>query len=269
MAHFSTFLGLPPELRNSIYESAALDEQIFRVKKTLHPQGGHIFATQCGLLLANRQISKEYGSVVQEVALWPETKVDFAVYDFNFKRFEKFLFRLPLSQATELCQNGRLQIRLVMSTLRNYDIGNLMCKPPWGDERPVDVRYYVDDAKSGYSYPMAPPRYDDIMPFRRMALDSIEYEKITAALEDWQDRCQRRRYRLLVATGASTTTVCLKWEGDLGEFIQFSPKGEDDDPEACWWTWQVHNGIGSDFKRMIAWQEKLDARESEASTDVT
>ena len=259
MESYCAFLELPRELRDFIYEYAAIAESPFLIKKTLRPRDRRHIAARSGLLLANRQIFDEYTSIIQKVALWQGTNIEVFIRDFNFKPLEKFMLALSASDREIANTPTKLRARLLISSIYNVDLENMGRWSRFASRASVNIKYDVDDAKSGHLYPMIPPSLADIYPFERNGRDGDEATKVYNALCEWRDRCLCRRYRLVVSTGGSQVSVYLRWSPSAQAFAQFSPNNDDDeDPTAEWWTLQVEDGVGSHFGQMIAFQKGLD-----------
>ncbi|KAK5122710.1 hypothetical protein LTR85_003625 [Meristemomyces frigidus] len=86
MALPSSFLDLPRELRNIIYEFAVL-AQPFGIKQTASPRRRQLFTSRSSLESASKQVREEYLETVEKFALspeWPEIVIEMPVMDMNF-----------------------------------------------------------------------------------------------------------------------------------------------------------------------------------------
>ena len=252
MAQHCALLELPPELRNIIYEYTAVNEQIFHIKRTIRPKHGRRIATVSGLVLANRQISGEFTSVVQAVAVWPGTWIKASVCDFNFRHLEKFISTLSPSDRAILNANGKMEAQFIISGLQNVGPDAISRWLAFCSRRGIGILYSVDDINSEYCYPMSPPRSGDLNLFQRLSSEGDEAEKIYTALKLWQNRCYERRYRL-TSSDSSRTAIYVKW---YGGFVQFDAEAEDG-AYSDLWDLDIDSQLGKEFGDRIPHVDRL------------
>lgn len=108
----SAFLDLPAEPRNQIYEYAALNEGVLRIKKKHALNSRRRIASESGLILANHQVRTEYTEIVQDVALRASIPLRVSIIDFNFRPLQRFISStsLPINEWEE----SRISIELII-----------------------------------------------------------------------------------------------------------------------------------------------------------
>lgn len=216
MDNHCAFLELPPELRNIIYEYVACNYDKFKIKNKRLGEDNRSIATRSSLALANRQISGEYTSVVQNVAFWDDVCLDARVTDFNFRPLKTFLSKLNPRHFYAINGTGKLWVELVISRSQNLDIENYGSWIAFCESKGIDLVYHVSPGISGHRYPEWPP-VGWVHGFKRCRSDTAQATKICRAVEDWENRCRNTCYRLRYSDPAKPDRW-VKWFGGWREY---------------------------------------------------
>lgn len=213
MDQHSAFLELPPELRNIIYEYVALDEpHPIVIKKKLRPKKGHHIAARSDLILVSRQISEEYTSVIQQVALWPGINLKTRVHDLNFRHVERYLASLRSHRAFVPEDAKTVEVHLTIKSCSGIDSEPFAS---WvslseADRRGLSWTYVVDDGDSGHTFPMRPPHEVDLAFVKGLIPEYDHAMQIYNSLRSWQGRCEARLYHIR-QYGSSRQGVIVEW----------------------------------------------------------
>ena len=127
----ASFLGLPPELRNQIYEQLALDTHLSLTPPKSRKRG----ADPIGLLLACQQTYHEYRPVLLSLA-----SMQIYVSDYNFGNVIRVLERLAERDVNILLTNQNLWIVLRLAHVPSREDRKSL--RAWHDYRSGDVQPY-------------------------------------------------------------------------------------------------------------------------------
>lgn len=127
----ASFLGMPPEIRNQIYERLAIDTSLSLTPPKSRKRG----ADPIGLLLACRQIYQEYRPVLLSSA-----RMQIYVGDYNFGNVIRVLEKLAERDVDLLLSNDNLWIVLRLAHVPNWEDKKSL--RAWHDYRSGNVQPY-------------------------------------------------------------------------------------------------------------------------------
>ena len=128
----ASLLGLPPEIRNVIYEYLSIDT-ILMLPCTKHRKP----PPPIGLLLACKQLREEYRTL-----LWTQATVSIHVTDYNFSNMVRVFEKMSESDISTLKMNNNLWIELYLSHVPSRDDRKALRS--WCDYRAGSGRPYFD-----------------------------------------------------------------------------------------------------------------------------
>ena len=182
VASGSPFLNLPAELRNNIYEYAALADQPFCLNPRLKvQQARHIISTS-PLILANHEVAEEYYSVLATLLMTTNATILARVTDFKFRHLIRFITtQMFTTQVPDMRVAKRLIVELILTSPNQIEPEKYSDWLAFCNKWELSAGYTVNNSASGFPF--------DEHIIRGLNGRDCEAAKISAALEDW---CQYR-----------------------------------------------------------------------------
>ncbi|TKA45131.1 hypothetical protein B0A54_04227 [Friedmanniomyces endolithicus] len=188
MASGSPFFDLPAELRNNIYEYAALADQPFRLKPRLkvqqarHIENAEMRISISPLILASHEVAEEYYSVLATLLMNTNATILARVTDFKFRHLIRFITtQMFTPQVLDKGVAKRLIVELILTSPNQIEPEKYSDWLAFCKEWEVSASYTVNNSASGFPF--------DEHIIRGLNGRDREAVKISAALEDW---CQYR-----------------------------------------------------------------------------
>ncbi|KAK0928644.1 hypothetical protein LTR29_017288 [Friedmanniomyces endolithicus] len=178
MASSSPFLDLPAELRNNIYEYAALADQPFGLKPRLKVQQARHIISISPLILASHEVAEEYYSVLATLLMNTNATILARVTDFKFRHLIRFITtQMFTPQVLDKGVAKRLVVELILTCPNQIEPEKYSDWLAFCKEWEVSASYTVNNSASGFPF--------DEHVIRGLNGLNCEAAKISAALEDW------------------------------------------------------------------------------------
>ncbi|KAK0249668.1 hypothetical protein LTR91_010638 [Friedmanniomyces endolithicus] len=180
MASSSPFLDLPAELRNNVYEYAALADQPFCLKPRLKVQQARHLTSTSPLILASHEVAEEYYSVLATILMTTNATILARVTDFKFRHLIRFITNQMLT-TPDMRVAKRLIVELILTSPNQIEPEKYSDWLAYCKKWDFSAEYTVNNSASGFPF--------DEHVIRGLNGRDCEAAKISAALEDW---CQYR-----------------------------------------------------------------------------
>ena len=128
MASKLPFLILPAELRNKIYEYAAVEDLPLHLKAAAFAPSKHCIKSRSGLISTSQQVAAEYYAVLLRSALAPGARICVVIKDYDLRTVIAFVRTVVATTDT----NPFTQILFVINiTITNFDDSSLRSFDRW------------------------------------------------------------------------------------------------------------------------------------------